>query len=154
MLQTPSLFPNTSLNNERGVAATIGPADFLQYTMVYSCRHPCQLPLTHRAHSSPKAPFPHSDSWKSLQKQNGHITETGHGQKVICHTVGNLLSPQARQAGSQLARRHIFLAWKLFLQKLRDIWGCSYMVQQWSSSRGQQSTYCHLMPMVSWTPPL
>lgn len=58
-----------------------------QYAMVCSCWHPCQLPLTHTAHSSPpKAPFPHSDSCKSLQKHDSHFTKPGHVQEQICHT--------------------------------------------------------------------
>lgn len=67
------LLANTLLTSERGAAVTIGSAAFSQYAMVYSCRHPCQLPLTHTLHSTLKAPFLHSDSWKSLQKQDNHI---------------------------------------------------------------------------------
>lgn len=33
----------------------------------------------------PRNLSPHSDCWKSLQKQDSHLTKPGHVQKQICH---------------------------------------------------------------------
>lgn len=46
--QSALSFPNILLINESGMAAAIG---FPWYAVVHSCRHSCQLLLTHMAHS-------------------------------------------------------------------------------------------------------
>lgn len=115
---TYPLFPTISLTSEYGAAATIPPVGFPSYAMVYSCRHACQVSLTHTARSSPpKAPFRHSESWNSLQKQDSQLRDRACSETDLPHSGQPPFSPHWTVAGgSQASRRQSFLARKLFVE--------------------------------------
>lgn len=113
---THPLFLTILLASECGAAATIPPVGFPSYVMVYSCRHACQVPLTHTARSSsPKAPFPHSDSWNSLQKQDIQLRDRACSETNLPHSGQPPFSPHWTVAGGCQAARS-FLARKLFVE--------------------------------------
>lgn len=84
---THPLFLTILHASECGAAATIPPVVFPSYVMVYSCRHACQVPLTHTAHSLLPRHLSPIQTPGIACKSRTASSEIGHAQKLICHTV-------------------------------------------------------------------